>query len=151
MLSLFGGIIGLIPGVLGFAERWQKNAYDAKVRIMAARLGGDRDRAVEIVKLAMAERREQNTWLSIIASSPLLTWMVIAFAAPLVIFIWKVVVVDIVIGPGCVFGACWAGVTDPIRGQVAEWANTIIVSIFGSATAIPVAKMIFANRSDKGP
>lgn len=151
MLSLLGRLIGLIPGVLNFAENWQKNAYDAKVRIMTARIGGDKARAEEIVKLAMAEKHEQNTWLSIIASSPLLTWLIILFALPLVIFAWKVVVIDKVIGPGCIFNACWDGSTDAIKGQVAEWANTIIVSIFGSATAIPVAKMIFANRSDKGP
>lgn len=151
MLSLIGSALLLIPGVLSTVEKLQRNWFDAKVRITAARIGGDVERAKAIVSLGTTEIHERNVWLSIIASSPLLTCLIILFASPFAIFIWKVVVVDIVIGPGCVFGACWNGLTDPIRGQVADWGNTIIVSIFGSGTAVTLSKMIMANRSDKEP
>lgn len=147
MLSLIGSVLGLIPGVLNFAERWQQNAYDAKVRIMAARIGGDVERAKQIVSLASTEAHEGTARLAVIAGNSILTLLVVAFAAPLVIFMWQVIVIDITVCGYGHFSFCHD--TDPIRGQVADWANTIIVSIFGSGTAITLGKMIFANRSDK--
>lgn len=148
---MFLALIGLIPGALSFAQGITTAIFNAKVKIMQARIGGDEVRATQIVSLAATEAHEHNTWLSIIASNPLLTWLVIFFASPFVIFIWKVVVVDIVIGPGCIWltHVCWIGDTDPIKGQVAEWGNSIIWSIFGSSTTLAVGKMIMANRSDK--
>jgi hypothetical protein len=122
-------LLGLIPGLLGVIERWQKNKYDAEVAITTAKIGGDRD-------VAVAQIKGQSSRFAAVAGSKLLTILVVAFAAPLVIYINKVVVWDIVLG---------LGTTDPIKGQVADWANTIIAFIFGAPTALALGKMFFSR------
>jgi hypothetical protein len=132
LLSLIPGIGSVIQAVLG-------GMFDAKVKIVQAQTGADRDKAVALVHAAEVEAHESTSRLSVIASSQLLTFLVIAFAAPLVIFEFKVIVWDIVLGLGS---------TDPIRGQVAEWANTIIVSIFGTTTVMTVGKMVLGRKGE---
>lgn len=113
--------------------------FDAKVRIVQARTGAERDKAVEIVKAAATETEQATARLGIIAGNKLLTVLVVIFSLPFAIFIWKVVVIDIVLG---------LGTTDPIKGQVAEWANTIIVCLFGAPTAVTIGKMILSRKSE---
>jgi hypothetical protein len=55
-----------------------------------------------------------------------------------VIYEWKIVVWDIVMG--------W-GTTDPIKGQVADWATAVIWSIFGSAAGIHVAAIVAGRKA----
>lgn len=129
-LSLIPGLGQVIQAVLG-------GMFDAKVRIIQAQTGADRDKAVELLKTAQVEAHERTSALAVIASSQLLTFLVIAFASPLVIFEFKVIVWDIVLGLGS---------TDPIRGQVADWANTIIVSIFGTTGAVTIGKMVLGRK-----
>lgn len=131
-------LLGAIPGIGRIVEAVTSSWFNAKVRITQAKIGGDRDVATSIVSLSATESEEGRARLGIIASNKILTLLVVAFAAPFVIFIWKVVVWDIVFG---------LGVTDPIKGQVAEWADTIILAIFGAPTAMAIGKMWFANRS----
>lgn len=130
LLSLIPGIGSVIQAVLG-------GMFDAKVKIIQAQTGADRDKAVEMLKTAQVEAHERTAALSIIASNTILTLLVVAFATPLVIFMWKVILWDIVLGLGS---------TDAIRGQVAEWANTIIISIFGTTGAITVGKMVLGRK-----
>jgi hypothetical protein len=140
MISTIIGFIGQIPGLANVAVRWAEARYNAQVAITAARIGGDRETAAALVKAAETNRQERQSALAALAGSKLLTVLVVAFALPLVIFMWKVVVWDIVFG----FGS-----TDAIHGQVASWANTIIVSIFGSATALDaagIAAKLFATK-----
>jgi hypothetical protein len=132
-------ILAAIPGIGALITGLVSAIFDAKVRIKMAQTGADRDKAVEIIKLAEVEAHERTGWLAIVASNPVLTWLIVAFATPYVIFIFKVVVWDIVLG---------IGTTDPIRGQVADWANVIIPSIFGSTTAVTVGKMVLSRRED---
>lgn len=132
LLSLIPGIGAVIQAVLG-------GMFDAKVKIVQAQTGADVEKARSLVQLAQTQAHERTSALAVIASSPLLTWLVVAFAAPLVIFEFKVVVWDIVLGLGS---------TDPIRGQVADWANTIIWSIFGSSTVQAVGRMVLAHKSE---
>jgi hypothetical protein len=122
-------LLGLIPGLLDLVKNWQKNKYDAQVAITTAKVGGDRD-------VAVAAIQGQSTRLAAVAGSKILTLLVVAFAAPLVIYINKVVVWDIVLGLGS---------TDPIKGQVAEWANTIIAFVFGAPTLLVLGRM-FSSR-----
>jgi hypothetical protein len=129
-LSLIPGLGQVIQAVLG-------GMFDAKVKIIQAQTGADRDKAVEMLKTAQVEAHERTSALAVIASSQLLTLLVVAFATPLVIFEFKVIVWDIVLGLGS---------TDAIRGQVAEWANTIIVSIFGTTGAVTVGKMVLGRK-----
>jgi hypothetical protein len=127
MISDVITLLGEIPGLEKTAVRWAEARYNAKVAIATARIGGDHDAAVALVKAAETTKQEQVSAFSAMTGTRLLTLLVLAFATPLVVFVWKVVVWDIVLG---------LGTTDPIKGQVASWANTVIVSIFGSATAM---------------
>ncbi|HEY6021659.1 MAG TPA: hypothetical protein VIY48_17855 [Candidatus Paceibacterota bacterium] len=140
-------LLGLIPGVLSLIQFVTGKVFDAKVAIIQARTGANRDVAVELVKAAVQQEHENSTKLSVIASNPLLTFMLFGFATPFVIYIWKIVVVDIVIGPGCIWftSMCWVANTDPIRGQVSDWGNTIIAFLFGSATTVALGKMWFGR------
>lgn len=143
ILAFFQAIPSLIHGV----EAFTKAHYDAKVRITQAQIGGDVEKAKQLVSASNTAQHERTASLGVIAGSKILLCLVVAFAAPLVIYMWKIVVIDIVIGPGSFLGISWAGSTDPIRGQVADWANTIIWAIFGSGTAITTASMWFAKKN----
>jgi hypothetical protein len=54
------------------------------------------------------------------------------FAAPFVIFTWKVVVWDKVLG--------W-GTTDPLAGEIATWAGYVILAYFGGRSLEKVAQI----------
>lgn len=134
MLAFFGAL----PVIGNLITAFTTAMFNAKVKIAQARMGADRDAAVAVVKTAAVEAHEGTARLSVIAGNAVLTWLVVAFAAPFVIFIWKIVVYDIVLDLGS---------TAPIKGQVADWGNTIIISIFGSATSVTLGRLWFANRA----
>lgn len=68
---------------------------------------------------------EQGRWYTAIIR-PLL-------ALPVIIFFWKVIVWDKVLG--------W-GVTDPLTGAAAEWAGAIVTTYVGGRTVEKVASTI---------
>jgi hypothetical protein len=125
-------LLGAIPGIGSVVTFVVGKVFDAKVSIATAKIGGDKETAVAIVKASETAEQQRVAALGVIAGSTVLTLLLVAFAAPLVIFVWKVVVWDIVLK---------LGVTDPIKGQVAEWANTIIYSVFGSGTVLATSRM----------
>lgn len=131
-------VLGSIPVIGGIVQAIVGAVFDARVRITQAKVGGDRDVAVEIVKTAASEAETAKSRLGIIASNKVLTFLVVGFAIPLLIFWWKIVVYDIVLE---------LGTTDPLRGQAAEWANTIIWFLFGTPTALALGKMWFERKS----
>jgi hypothetical protein len=139
MLSLLASLIGLIPGLTNLASTIATKAFDAKVKMFQARTGADRDVAVQALRTAALENHASAERLKIVAGSWLLTALVAGFALPLIVFEWKVVVVDIVLK---------LGTTDPIRGQVADWAQVIIASLFGSTSAVAVTSM-WLNRKNQ--
>lgn len=131
-------LLGLIPGAMSLISSVTAAVFNAKVQIEMAQTGAARD-------VAVANIQASTSRLQAIAGSRLLTLLVISFAAPLVLYVWKVVAFDIVVGSlfGC-YGShdaaqvCGWFATDPIRGQVADWATTIIASIFGSTAALGI-------------
>ena len=129
-------LLGMIPGLLSLIEKFQSSYFDSKVKIYQAKTGADRDVAVEALQSAEKEAHERTTALSIIASSKILTIMVVAFAFPLIAFEWWVILHDKI---WCIGRHCLD--TDPITGAVGDWASTIIVSIFGSSTSMALGKM----------
>lgn len=133
---MFMALLAAIPGIGGIVTAITTALFNAKVEITKAKTGADRDVAVRLVQAAEAREHENTARLAIFAGNKLLTVLVIAFATPLVLFEWKVVVVDIVFA---------AGTTDPIRGQVADWATTIIAFLFGTPTALALGKMWFSR------
>lgn len=135
--------LSLIPGLGTVIQSVISTLFDAKVKIMQARTGADRDTAVSLLKAAEVEAHERTAALSIIAGNVLLTCLVIAFATPLVLYEWQVIVVD-------KLWCAWWGLncsTDPIKGQVADWANAIIFCIFGAPAALSLGKMWFGRKS----
>ena len=71
---------------------------------------------------------EQGRWYTAIIR-PLL-------AFPLIIYLWKVIVWDKVLG---------LGTTDPITGMIADWTGTILAAYVGGRSIEKVAR-IFARR-----
>lgn len=139
---MFAGIVAIltaIPGIGAIITGITGKMFDAKVALVQARIGGDKEVATKLVTAATTADHENTTRLGILASNKVLTLLLVAFAAPLVIFEWKVIVWD------KVFGALTDGSTDAIGGQVADWATTIIGFIFGSATAMGLGKMWFGR------
>lgn len=135
-------LLSLIPGIGTVIQAVMTAVFDAKVKITQAKTGTDRDAAVAMLRAAEVEAHERTAALAIIAGNKLLTILVIAFATPLVFYEWQVIVID----------KLWCGAlslncsTDPIKGQVADWANTIIYSIFGGTAATTIGKMWFSRK-----
>lgn len=130
--------LGALPIIGNIVTAITSSLFDAKVKITQARIGGDRDVAVELVRAAGIADQQRIAGLSVFASNKWLMVLLFAFAVPLVVFEWKVIIHDIVLGLGS---------TDPIRGQVAEWANTIVLFLFGTQTTLQLANMWFNRRS----
>jgi len=130
------GLLGLIPGLMSLVQFVVGKSFDSKVKITQAKLGVERDVAIEMVKSTIASEHENTSKLSIYAGSTILTLLLVGFATPIMIFEWKVIVWDVTLG---------LGTTDAVRGQVADWANTIIAFLFGSATIHSVARMWFSR------
>lgn len=138
MLSLLASLIGLIPGLSNLASTIATKAFDAKVKMFTARTGADRDVAVQALRSAALESHASAERLKIVAGSWLLSALVAGFALPLIVFEWKVVIIDIVLK---------IGTTDPIRGQVADWAQVIIASLFGSTSVVTLGSMWFNRKN----
>lgn len=150
MIGLIMTFLGAIPGIGSIVTSLTTAFFNAKVELVRAQAGVDIEKARQLVSAANVAQHERTAALGVIAGNRVLTWLVVAFATPLVIFIWKVVVIDIVIGPGNFLFWTWVGETDPIRGQVADWATTIIWSLFGAGTAVSVSSSAMKMWFDKG-
>lgn len=133
-------LIAFIPKLLGFAETWTTKVYDAKVAITTAKIGGDKEVAVNLVKADVAKDQTRVSALSVFASNKWLMFLLLGFAMPFMIYTWKVVVWDNVLQ------YYTHGNTDPIRGQVADWATTIIGFLFGTATTLALGNMWFNRK-----
>lgn len=127
------GFLALIPGVTKLLSA----IFDARVRMTAAQIGGDVEKARQIVAASQAEGAQAVERLRIIGQSRMLTLLVLAFAIPLAVFWCKVLLWDKVLG---------LGVTDPLTGQVGEWANQLIWFIFGAPAAMSIARMVMGGK-----
>ncbi len=126
LAALIGGpvVTGLID-----AYRARLDAANTRDRLAA-------DLAAKEIEAEIDARRqanaliiaEQGRWYTAIIR-PLL-------ALPVIIYLWKVIVWDKVLG---------LGTTDPLTGTVAEWAGLIVTTYVGGRTVEKVAR-IFARR-----
>lgn len=149
-MSFLLAFLKFIPGlkwVADFAENVMAKWFDTKVALVSARLGTDRDVTVALLKAAAQDNLTNAHKLRIFATNPLLTFLLIAFALPYAIFEWKGVVIDKVVGPGCIWytHACWVGQTDPLKGMLADWSTLIMSFLFGAPTAMGIGKMWFGR------
>lgn len=132
--------LSLIPGLNIAITSVLTAVFNERVKMLEARTGMTRDVAVTTLQSAAADYHTRATMLGTISANKLLTWLVILFAMPIVLYEWKCVVWDTIWLAG-------EGTTLPIRGQVAEWMNVIISWLFGSSATLVVAQM-FAKRID---
>jgi hypothetical protein len=118
-----------VPIVNGFLD-----AYKAKLAAANAQ-GAQAAALARAALLAEIEARksadaviiaEQGRWYTAIIR-PLL-------AAPVVIYLWKVIVWDIVLG---------LGTTDAIGGDVAAWAGSIVTAYVGGRSLEKIARTIW--------
>lgn len=128
--------LGALPVIGTMVTAFFNAMFNAKVEITRAKIGGDRDVAVALVKAAEAQAHEDGVKLGIFASNKFLTVLLLLAATPLVIFEWKIIVWDTMLG--------W-GTTDAVKGQVAEWGNTVWYFLFGAPTVMGLGKMWFSR------
>jgi hypothetical protein len=126
MLSWLGSLIGgpVITGLIN-AYKARLDASNTKDRIAAdlaakeieAEIGARREASAVIIA-------EQGRWYTAIIR-PLL-------AFPIIIYLWKVIVWDKVLG---------LGATDPLTGMVADWSGTILTAYVGGRSIEKVARI----------
>jgi hypothetical protein len=127
LASLIGGPV--VTGLIN-AYKAKLDASNMRDRIAADLAAQEIQADIEARKAASAVIiAEQGRWYTAVIR-PLL-------AFPLIIYLWKVIVWDKVLG---------LGTTDPITGMVADWMGTIITAYVGGRSIEKVAR-IFARRS----
>ncbi len=134
---MLGTVLGWLGNLLG--GPFAKAALDAYRAKLAADNASERivaDLAARELGLEQRERElaaqlviaEQGRWYAALPR-PL-------FASAFIIYIWKVVVWDKVLG---------LGTTDALSGDVAEWAMIVLTAYFGGRSLEKVAR-IFARK-----
>ncbi len=126
-------LLGLVPGLLSVLQWF----YKAKADVELAKINGRTAVGSAAVNAAAQEAEGRSKTWGIIGASSLLTWLVVILATPIAVFEWKVVIYDVVLG--------W-GTTDAIHGQVADWMNVIIASLFSSSTVLAVAQLWWTTK-----
>lgn len=122
LASLIGGPV--ITGLI--------NAYKARLEASNTRDRIAADLAVKEIEAEIAARKEasaiimaeQGRWYTAVIR-PLL-------ALPIIIYLWKVIVYDKVLG---------LGTTDPLTGMVADWAGVILTAYVGGRSIEKVARI----------
>ena len=137
MLTAILAFFQAVPAITGGLNNFVSKYYDAKVQITTARIGGDVSVAKQMVTGIVGEGQVRVSFLQTVGQSKFLMFLIGGFATPFMIYVWKIVVFDIVLGLGS---------TDAIRGNVADWGGIIIASIFGSGTVLGVGQMYFNRR-----
>jgi hypothetical protein len=111
------GLIGAYKAKLEAANTQDRIAADLAAKEIEAEIAARKEASA----IAIAE---QGRWYTAIIR-PLL-------AVPIVIYLWKVIVWDKVLGLGS---------TDPITGMVADWAGIIVTAYVGGRTVEKVARI----------
>jgi|SRR5712664_3089604 len=141
MLTAILAFFQAVPAIAGGINNFTNKYYDAKVQITTARIGGDVAVAKQMVSGVVAEGQTRVEFLKTVGQSKFLMFLIGGFATPFMLYVWKIVVYDIIWMAGTV-------ATDPIKGNVADWGGIIIASIFGSGTVLGVGQMYF-NRKER--
>lgn len=138
ILAFFTAVPSIVGGITAFSNKY----FDTKAQMTAARIGGDVNVVKAAMTLAATEQIARVDGLKVIASSKVLLFLVVGFALPFMIYEWQCIVYDKIWMQGL-------HSTDAIKGNLADWGNTIIISLFGSGTAVTMTHMFF-NRSKTG-
>lgn len=146
MVTVITAIIAFfqaIPALAHGFEAFTKAHYDAKVKITAARVGGDVDVAKAIVSGVVAEGQTRVDFLKVVSQSKFLMFLVGGFAIPWMFYQAKVVMWDKII---CKWVLGGYGFTPPVDGTVGEWAPIIIGGIFGTGGVMALGQMFYNRR-----
>jgi hypothetical protein len=123
LASLIGGPV--VTGLIN-AYKARLDAANTQDRIAADLAGKEIEAEIETRKQASAIIiAEQGRWYTAIIR-PLL-------ALPVIIYLWKVIVWDKVLG---------LGVTDPITGMIADWTGMILAAYVGGRSIEKVARIL---------
>lgn len=142
MIGALLAFINMIPGISSMVTAVTAAFFNSKVQLVAARTGADVAVVQAALTAASVEQQTRVAGLQVIASSKVLLFLVVGFALPFMIYEWQCIVYDTIWMHGTVR-------TNPITGNLADWGNTIIISLFGSGTAVTMAHMFF-NRDKTG-
>jgi len=134
MLGLLMTVLHLIPGLSGLATAWLTAAYNAKVAITTAQIGGDVSVATTMVNAAAISDQTRVGFWKVAASSNMMMFLIYGFSFPWIFYEAKVVVWDTCLGLGS---------TPAIHGDVIGWAGTIIACLFGSGTIVHAGELYF--------
>jgi len=115
---IINGLIGAYKAKLAAGNTSERIAADLAARELAVEQR-ERELATQIVIA------EQGRWYTALPR-PL-------FALAFIIYVWKVVVWDKVLG---------LGVTDPLSGDVAQWAMIVLTAYFGGRSLEKVARIL---------
>lgn len=131
---MLGTILGWLGSLLG--GPFAKAAVDAYRARLTAENTSEKiaaDLAARALDVEARERElagklivaEQGRWFTALPRP--------FFAGAFVIYVWKVVVWDKVLG---------LGVTDPLKGDVADWAMIVLTAYFGGRSLEKVARIL---------
>ena len=123
LASLIGGpiinaLIESYKAKLDAANTHDRIAADLAAKDIEAEISARKEASATIIA-------EQGRWYTAIIR-PLL-------ALPIIIYFWKVIVWDKVLG---------LGATDPLTGMVSDWAGTIVTAYVGGRTVEKVARTL---------
>ena len=128
MLTAVLALFQAIPSIVGGLNSFFSAFYNAKVQITAARIGGNVDMAKAMLAAEVQNNQAKIGWLQVIASSPILSFVVVGFAFPFIFYINKVIVYDICLGLGSTPEIKYALLT--------QWGGVIIGGIFITTGAV---------------
>ncbi len=142
---MIAALLALIPGALSVLQWF----YKAKADVELAKINGRTAVGSAAVNAAAQEADGRARTWGIIGGNQLLVLLVIFLAVPIGIWEWKELVVDKVIGPGCIWftTACWVGHTDSLNEQpIIDLVKVIIGSIFGASSVLAVAQLWWTTK-----
>lgn len=137
MIAAIIAFIQAIPAITGGINNFTNKYYDAKVQLYAARVHGDVDAAKAMLLAEVQNNQTKVGWLSVVATSPILSFVVVGFAFPFIFYLNKVIVYDICLGLGS---------TPTIKYDVlTQWGGVIIGGLFVTTGAVG-AVQTYVNR-----
>jgi hypothetical protein len=113
-------------------------AYKARLAAAGSQDAVAADLAAKAIAAEIEQRKSAN---AIVAAEQGRWWTALVrplLALPVVIYLWKVIVWDKVLALGS---------TDPLAGDVAQWAGLIVTTYVGGRSLEKIASTIWSRRS----
>ena len=124
VIAFFTALPSVVNGFTAFSDKY----FDTKVKMLAAKIGGDVEMAKGMLVAEVQNNQTKVGWLSVVAGSPILSFVVVGFAFPFIFYLNKVVVYDICLGLGS---------TPAMKYELlTNWGGIIISGIFVTTTGV---------------